>query len=57
MLFSNLPKTQPFCSKYPSIIAYQFANCIIYGSGLKETLLNSLKVACRAGVWKALEFA
>ena len=42
--------------KYPSIIASQFANYIIYSSGLKETLLNSLKVACRAGFWKALDF-
>ena len=38
-LFSNLPKTQLFSLKlqYPSIIASQFANCIIYSSGLKET--------------------
>ena len=37
-LFSNLPKTQFFSLKlqYPSIIASQFANCIIYSSGLKK---------------------
>ena len=60
-LFSNLPiaKTQFFSLKlqYPSIIASQFANCIIYSSGLKETLLNSVKAACCAGFWGALEFA
>ena len=52
-LFSNLPKTQFFSLKlqYPSIIASQFANCIIYSSGLKETLLNSVKAACRVGFW------
>ena len=52
-LFSSLPKTQFFSLKlqYPSIIASQFANCIIYSSGLKETLLNSVKAACRAGFW------
>ena len=58
-LFSNLPQTQFFSLKlqYPSIIASQFANCIIYSSGLKETLLNSVKAACCAGFWGALEFA
>ena len=61
-LFSSLPKTQFLSLKlqYPSIIASQFANCIIYSSGLKETLLNSVKAACCAGFcggrgWGALE--
>ena len=49
--------------QYPSINASQFANCIIYSSGLKETLLNSVKAACLAGLFLAgwggggLEFA
>ena len=52
-LISNLPQTQFFSLKlqYPSIVASQFANCIICSSGLKETLLNSVKAACRAGFW------
>ena len=61
-LFRNLPKTQFFSLKlqYPSTITSQFANCIIYSSGLKETLLNSVKAACCAGFcggwgWGALE--
>ena len=58
-LFSNLPQTQFFSVKlqYPSINASQFANCIIYSSGLKETLLNSVNAACLAGFWGVLEFA
>ena len=53
-LFNNLPKTTQFFSlklQYPSIIASQFANCIIYSSGLKKTSLNSVKAVCRAGFW------